>query len=1105
MKTSLTSIKQSKWNFFQHRILTILSFLLFVIFVQTQAQTTINVSGIVTDEKDEPIVGANIISVGANAKGTITDMSGAFVLKVPVDGIIKVSYIGFTPKAIKIGANQRKITVVLDEVKELNEVVVTALGISREAKSLTYGRQSVDVGTMTEARDGNLLNMLAGKVSGVQFISNGGPTSSTRVVIRGNNSLTGNNQPLYVIDGIPIMNEMGDANGGDIDYGNAAAKINPDDVENIEVLKGANAAALYGSDAANGVILITTKKAARKNGFGVTVGSNLMFNTLTEYPEYQNVYGSGVNSRLWTAYNTFATTGSNYNPNLTWGLADLSNYNYNNRSLGLPMLGFDVIGKNGTVKSYSPNPDNISNMYRTGSTLTNSFSLDKLTDLSSLRFSYTNMSSDDVLKNFNIRTRHAFSLATTHKITDMISAAFNVKYNYEKTANRGFKNSSNRNPLYVITQMPRDLDMSELSPWKRPNGTSIQFNGFTNPYWLLNELSNEDERNWVMSDLNLNFKLSKTIDIRLRGATDQQYTSGWDFTNYYSPFDPDGAFSNFSQQNRNNVFDGLISFKKKFAKFSVNANAGALTQSMMSQKDYQTVSVLFQADIKSLSNNGATVDARQIYSAKKKQAIFGLLSTGYRDFAYMDMTLRNDWSSTLPMNNNSYFYYSVGGTFIVTQAFKIPRNILSYAKLRASYATVGNDAQFDQLVNGYSYGGLYLGTPWYASETLKKNPFLKPERTRSSEIGIDLRFLNNRITADITYYTKSTIDQIISANISPMSGYSKMMVNSGEIKNSGTEIALTFIPIKTNDFTWTSNINWSNNSSKVVSLVEGVNRFLLNSWSGTTVQIYAEVGKPYGVIYGNDWKKDAEGHILVDATGRTIQASDTYIGKVEPDWIGGWRNTFKYKDFDLSVLVDYKKGGMFWSYSDYEATRDGQNIKSLQGRDEFLFSSWILGETDNERYGYLDLSSTVNPTANLTTNPVNYYDNGRTKGINIPNRYYDSSVPALAGQPCYTNVKPSNFFTDDCLKNIRLNTYDASYIKLREVAFGYTVSSKFLKNTPIKSAKISAVGRNIAILYRNTPKGIDPEATSTTGNGQGMEFGFALPSATYGFDLKISF
>lgn len=1102
---NVISIKKSKREYINHRILAFLSLLFFTFCAQAQTQKIINVSGVVLDEKGDPLVGANIVTVGEQAKGTISDMNGAFTIKVPLDGIIKVSYIGFTPKAIKIGANSQKITVVLNEVQALNEVVVTALGISREAKSLTYGRQSVDVGTMTESRDGNLLNMMAGKVSGVQFISNGGPTSSTRVVIRGNNSLTGNNQPLYVIDGIPIQNEMGDANGGDLDYGNAVAKINPDDVENIEVLKGANAAALYGSDAANGVILITTKKASRKNGFGITVGSNFMYNTLTEYPEYQNVYGSGVNNRLWTAYNTYATSGSNYNPNLPWGLADLSNYNYNNRSLGLPMLGFDVVGKNGVIKTYSPNPNNISNMYKTGGTFTNSFSLDKLTDLSSLRFSYTNMSSDDVLKNFNIRSRHAFALTTTHKITDKINAAFNVKYNYEKTTNRGFKNNSNRNPLYVITMMPRDLDMTELTPWKRPNGTSIQFNGFTNPYWLLNELANEDKRNWFMSELTLNFKISKTIDLRLRGATDQQYTSGWDFTNFYSPFDPDGAFSSFAQESRNNVFDGLVSFKKKFKKLSINANAGALNQSVVNKRDNQTVSVLFQPDIKSLSNNGSTIDARQIYSAKKRQAVFGLLSTGYSDFAYMDVTLRNDWSSTLPLNNNSYFYYSVGGSFIASEAFKLPKKIISYAKLRASYATVGNDAQFDQLVNGYSYGGLYLGVPWYASETLKKNPNLKPERTRSSEIGADLKFLDNRVNIDITYYTKSTVDQIISANISPMSGYSKMMVNSGEIRNSGTELALTVLPVKTKNFTWTSTLNWSNNRSKVISLVDGVDRFLLNSWNGTTVQVYAEVGKPYGVIYGNDWKKDEQGHILVDVTGRTIQVSDNYIGKVEPDWIGGWRNSLKYKNFDLSVLIDFKKGGMFWSYSDYETTRDGQNIRSLQGRDELLLSSWILGETDNERYGFLDLSSTVNPSANLTTNAVTYYDNERLKGVNLPNRYYDSSVAGLAGQPCYTNVKPINFFTDDCLKNIRLNTYDASFIKLREIAFGYTIPATVLKKTPIKNAKISAVGRNIAILYRNTPKGIDPEATSTTGNGQGLEFGFALPSATYGFDLKVSF
>ena len=355
-----------------------------------------------------------------------------------------------------------------------------------------------------------------------------------------------------------------------------------------------------------------------------------------------------------------------------------------------------------------------------------------------------------------------------------------------------------------------------------------------------------------------------------------------------------------------------------------------------------------------------------------------------------------------------------------------------------------------------------------------------------------------------TYYTKSTTDQIVEAAVSPISGYERKLVNAGEIKNTGVELLLSIKAIQTKNFEWTSTLNWSRNESLVVSLTETTDRFAIKSF-GSYVATYAQVGKSYPVMYGADWKRDDQGNLLVDANGRTITVNDQYIGKVSPDWFGGWQNEFKIGNIAVTALLDFQKGGLFWSYTDYQGTRDGNTVKSLQGRNEYLFSNWVLGENDNERKGQLQVANTNVPGANLTDNYVSYADNQRVSGVNLPNRIFDESVPYWAGRESNMNVKPTNFWTDDVSKSMKQFTYDASYIKLREVTIGYNLPNKVLKKTPFRSVKVSAVGRNLAILYQKTPKGLDPQATSTAGNGQGFEYGFVLPTATYGLNINVAF
>jgi TonB-linked SusC/RagA family outer membrane protein len=958
---------------------------------------------------------------------------------------------------------------------------------------------------MRDSRGTNLSDMLSGKVAGMQVTPGGGPLSSTRIVIRGNNSVTGENQPLFVIDGVPLVKYSGES--GDLDFGTITNSINPDEIENIEVLRGANASALYGSDAANGVIMITTKKAQAKKGLGVSYGINTMLSYLYNFPTYQNIYGSGQNTRFQGGYNYYGATGNGvqYNPDLPYGIHYFNMFP-KDPSWGMPMLGFDIVGRNDEVRPYSPSPNTIQDMYQTSLMTTNSLSLDKVYSDLSIRFSYTNIHSNDILENFNKLNRNVFNLRSTAKLAKFLDLDMSVRYTNENVDNREFKNNSTRNPLNVINGLPRDATKEELVPWKKPDGTPYTRNSQAiNPYWLLNETSNADESHWIMANATLNFKLSKLFSFRVKGATDINTATNWNFSNYFSPFDTDGYYESGSSLRKNNNFDALFSYNQRLKNnITLNGSVGAWTQMIRGNAKVSKVNVLAEPDKKTLSNNAGTMVSSEssIPQTKDKQAVFGTGSFGYKDWLYLDGTARNEWSSTLPPSDWSYFYYSVGTGIIVSDLLKINKKILSFAKLRASYAEVGNDTGFDNLYNGYNYSGTYLGNSMFYGESDRRNPKLKPERTASMELGTDLRFWDSRISLDFTYYDKTTRDQIIRADVSPVSGFGTQWINAGEMRNWGTEIVFGITPLKLKNFTWTSTINWAKNNSEVVSLANGLDRFLLGT--ANYIQLYAEVGKPYGVFYGNDYRHDDQGHILVDLIGIPLYDEDQYLGETQPDWLGGWRNTFKIFDIDVNVMLDFQKGGLVWSNTAYQGGVNGTTVQSLEGRYEDFFSEVIMGETDEERKGIMNPGNTVRPGADNYGNSVLYPDT-RKKGVYIPNTVYDPSIEYWGGKPSIAWTPPTNYWTHSKQTSAARYIYDASYIKLREISVGYNLSKKWLAKTPFTAAKISLVGRNIAIIYQKTPKGVDPQATRTTGNAQGFEMGFALPQAYWGCDLKVSF
>ena len=1091
-----------KQRFSQHmryyeRSLILILMLFSASVMQAQNRT---VKGTVSDAQGEPIIGANVVIVGGT-KGVITDLDGKYSIQVPENGaVLKFSYIGFKTKSFNVVKGKNVLNVTLEEdAVMLEQTVVTAMDLRRDEKSLSTAFQKMDVESMTENRDAGFVNMLAGKVAGLQVISNGAAGSAT-VRIRGANSISGNNQPLYVIDGVPIIN---DVTGGEIDYGNPANSINPDDIENIVVLKGANASALYGSDAANGAILITTKKAGQRSGLGVTYSTNVQFTEFSQYPIYQNIYGGGhINRFENNKANSFnGDVKVPYDPNMPYGIQRMGGYD-NSRSWGMPMLGFQVVGRNGELKSYVPTPANTTSMYQTAYSWTNSVSIERATEHVSTRIGFTNLRSDDVLEGLNNLTRNAFNVRSNVKLTKSLDVDLNGRYTHENVKNRSYRNNSDRNPIYTLMDMPRDLSIQEMYPWKDENGkpTALQFKS---PVWMLNELSNQDKKEWLLADVTVNYKITKDLKLRLKAALDLNMKEGYEFRNMYTPGDADGFYKEFTEKSRNYTYEAMLSYNKTWKDFNISASVGANSQDFLFKKQNSEIGTLATSDFISLTNNGATVKSWPEYNAKKKQAVYGTASIGYKDFIYVDVTGRNDWSSALPSDNRSYFYSSYGVSFVLTELVKsIPKDWLSYAKIRGSYAKVGNDTGFDQLLNGFSYNTSYLGDmAWFESENKRKTNSLKPESTTSFETGLDLRFLKDRASLSLTYYNKNTKNQILTSTINGVSGYGEALFNAGEVKNWGYEVTLGVVPFRNKDWEWKVDINWAKNNSEVVSLANGMDYMTL-----TTVQNSVELrivkGEPLVSLYCREpWKTNDEGQVLVGANGRPLSGEAKFLASVEPKWTGSIRTSLRWKDLTFSAMLDIRMGGHVWSETAFQSSRNAQSIMSLGGRTEHLFSDLILNEGDQTGYlGILDPKYVPNGKNNI------YMDASRPKGMNIPGAVYDSSVPGLAGQPCQAWIKPIDYWTNDSGKNGELYLYDASYVKLKEISLGYNIPKNWLRKIGfIQSMRVSAVGRNVAILHQKTPKGIDPEATSSMGIQQGLERGFNLPTSSYGFDFKITF
>ena len=1072
----------------------LLLFQLFSVLIYAQDRT---ITGTITSTDGGPLPGATVLEKGTG-NGTSSDFDGKYQITVPQSGdvILEISFVGFEDQNITVGSSNTIDVVLIEAANALEEVVVTALGIERESKSLVYSRQAVNTEGLEEARSTNLLNSLSGKVAGVSVVGADTPTGSPRIVIRGITSVTGNNAPLYVIDGIPMDNTQGDAdvsvwNGGDdLDYGSPISDLSPDDIESIEVLKGANAGALYGSRASNGVILITTKKGSTQKGLGISINSNIAMTSVREYPDYQYVYGAGSsNGRMVN------------NSSKIDDETGLPLPGKHTRSYGAPMLGFDVLIYNGEVGQYLPRPNNVEEMYQDGMNFINNVAIDKAYETGSFRVSYTNTRADFVIANFEEQKRHNLALNVNQNIVESLVFNSSILYTNDKVENKLYQNGSNRNPANSYMFMHANMYSGNLTPYKDENGNAIGRNGpFHNPYWNLYENKNSNERNLLRGFVGLNWQINNEFTLGGKVMGDLSNLVGDEFNNMGASYDADGYYRTDDVSTQNWNYEMMLNYKKNVGDFAILGTLGANRFDYRMSRRQTRINSLIVPDVQSLANSNGVPIVQEFNGSKQVNSLFFAGSAGWRELVYLDVTGRNDWSSTLPEDNNSYFYPSVGTSFIFSELLN-ENDTFSYGKLRLSWASVGSDTAPYNTRTTYGYGGNYNGTAWLQLDSTRKNPFLKPELTSSIEYGFDLGFFKNRLTANLTGYTSTTTNQIIEAQVTPTTGFNREIYNAGEIENKGFEVFLQGKAL-TGEFKWDIDLNWSKNESTVKSLVGDVERLVLRTWF--EAQVVADIGRPFGDIRGRAIAKDPETGTRLVATnnGQAIRTNDQYLGNATPDWIAGLRNSFRYKGFSLMFLLDMKQGGDLYSGTMIKNVNFGIHSESLPGRDDYFLSSVILGENDNERKGQglygNDYSDTDRDKGRIYEGAA--YGVKDENGVWVAQRDEEGNIVYADQHWINPQVYGYNGIND-----MERFTYDTSYLKLRELVFGYDLSKKTLGNGPFKAVRASIYGRNLWTIYKNTPHGIDPESGTTSGNGQGIEYAAYLPVRTVGFNVKLSF
>lgn len=1022
----------------------------------------ITVKGNISDVSG-PLIGVSVMVVGTT-KGTITDMDGNFTLECNAGDELEISYIGYNTIRVKAQSNMQ---ITLEESStELEEVVVTALGIKRDRKALGYGLSEVKGEELTKAKETNVINSLAGKVAGL-VVSNtaGGASGSTRVMLRGTTELTGNNQPLYVVDGVPLDNTNFGSAGeqGGYDLGDGISAINPDDIETMTVLKGPAASALYGSRASHGVILITTKKAEQEKVSVEYNGSFTVDTQLAKWDDVQEIYGMGDNGQ----YQLDASSGTNQ----SWGVkADMIDKTY-----------FD-----GSVHPFLIYPNNTSSFFRTGLTAQNTAVLSVNTGKTGVRFSFTDMRNKDILPNTNM-SRDNFNLRVNTS-AGPIDFDFSANYTRENVKNRPALGSSQSNVGKNLMTLASTYNIEWLKNYQNADGTYANWNGNDqynrNPYWDLYKNENKSVKDVFRFTAKAIYNIDKHLKIQGTLGTDINNMNFDDFIARSTPGVLPGKLTNSIFNNRTLNAEILALYNNNWGSFDLNATLGGNIFKVDNKTTVITGTDQQMDGVVSIINYAEQNVQPSTYK-KQINSLYASASLGYRSTYYLEGTVRGDRSSTLPSSNNTYIYPSVSGSIVFTNFIKNSniKNVFSFGKVRASWAKVGSDTDPYQLAlnyatGKYSYPGFTIGM---INNYTQPNSNLKPTMTSSYELGAELKFFNGRLGIDLTYYNQTSKDQIISLASSAPSGYQSRLINAGKIQNKGIELAINGRVLQIKDFAWDAGFNFSKNSNKVLELVEGMDFFQLADASWAGVSVGAEVGKDYGSILGTDFKRNENGDILIDKnTGLPLYDENLKtLGNSTWDWTGGFYSTFTYKNFHLYAAFDIKMGADLYSFSMRSAYLTGKATGTLPGREE-----WYRSEEARKAAGMTEEQwRTAGKCEGLIVDGV--VDNG--DGTYSKNTYA---------------VNPQNYWKSVAEKAPALFIYDNSYIKCREITFGYTFPSSMLGKF-VKSLSLSFVARNPFIVWKNIPN-IDPDSNYNT-SGMGLEYG-SLPSRrSYGFNINVKF
>ena len=1063
--------------------------------IQGAAQVT-TVRGIVTTEEDgEPVIGASVIVKGT-ALGTVTDVNGRFELSglPPSATRLLISYISLMAKEVAI-APQVSVTLKSD-THLLDEVVVTALGISREKKALGYTAQEVKQDALVQGKDNNLLNSLSGKIAGVRITNTQGDVGSSRIVIRGETSIAGENQPLFIVDGIPVDNSQLNARSSGRDFKNAIADLNPEDIKTLTVLKGPNAAALYGARAAHGAIVITTKGGdKRQKGIGITLHSSTQVSFVATLPEFQNLFGQGAGGRF--SYVDGKGAGVNDGVDESWGPR---------LDIGLLIPQFDSpldADGNRVATPWVSHPNNVRDYFRMGISTNSGISVARGDDKYQFRVGYNYEKQVSIVPDAGTNKTN-ISLNTDYHLAKWIVVGATANYivytapSLPGSATPSGSNVRSNSPMLQFLWFGRQVDTNSLKADYTRNWNSSYYD---NPFWSASYNTQSQERHRLIGDLHAEFRLTDGLNVRFRTSTDwyndrRKSKVKWGSAGAGSPY---GSYAEDAYTVKENNTEVLATYIKQLNKnWGIDALLGFNVRNKQYENNYQAAPRLAVADLYTLTNSRDPLTSSNDFYRLRQYGLYGSIQLDYRRWAFLNITGRNDWSSTLPVDNNSYFYPSVTASVLLSEAFGWRSKAVNYLKIRGGWSQVGADANPYQLATVFTSETAFNGNPLQSSSTIGMNPNLKPEKTSSIEAGFEAAFWDNRLYLDFTYYKTDSRNQILKLATTAASGYTSQVRNAGHIRNRGYEIQLGAVPIQTSKgFRWNLDLNYGANSSKVVKLDD---EGLITSYQlySSGIQILASVGEAYGTLFGTSYVRDANGNVVVDANGLPkISTTNKTLGKFTPDWTGGISNTFSYRSLSLSFLIDASVGGSIFSNTNKTGKYTGVLANTLSGRDAEHGGLWYYTAAMGN-----NVRLPESPSYSVSSDGLYYAQvNGQSTRV-----YQDGIMVEGVTESGSKNeeVVSAEKYYHRIYSITEANVYDASYVKLREVALSYRLPRLWTQKLHLQEASVTLTGRNLWTIYKSVPN-IDPESALTTGNAQGVE-AYSLPTTrSFGVNLSVKF